>query len=489
MSVRRHLAWVGIAQVLYLAMQFASSVVIARLLTPYELGVYTVALATAGLISLFQEFGLYGFVVREPEMSPELVKTIFTINAGLSFLLAGLIAAASTLGSLILHERGVREVLLVIAITPILNAFYFIPETRLQRAARFKALSIISMLRTFAAQALAVWLAFQGYSYMSLAYSQVFGAALSLITYNLVGREFVVLRPALRDWRRVTSYGLHMLAISGVSSATDRLTDFVLAKVAGLAALGLYSRATNLNNLLWENVHLVSGKVVFVDLAESKRNGQPLGPTYIRINDINTVLLWPAFLGLAITSGPFIRLVYGERWVAAAHPLALISLASMVYVSLSMTWDIFVLGGRTGQQARLESVRSAFTAVAFTVGSLFGLTGAAASRLVSAVFTNELYRPSISAVTGTRLADFAAIYARNAFITAGAVFPAAAVMAYHHGSERTPLPAVLGGIAIGVIVWVLLLFTLDHPLSNELAQATQRLLRLSGVRAEKRART
>ena len=467
MSVRRHLVWVGLGQVLYLLMQFGSSVVVARLLGPYEMGVYAVALATVSLISVFQSFGLFGFIVREPDMSASLQASAFTVNTILSLILAALIALASMFGGAFLHEAGVRRVMLLLALSPIISCLQFLPEANLERTAQFKTLSIIGTLKTLISQGLSVILAILGQSYMSLAYGQLAAAVFGLIALNLAGRQFVSFRFGFAELRRVSRFGAQMMAISGVTTAGDRATDFILARMLGLSALGLYSRASNLNNLVWENIHLVTGRVLFVDLSRQKREGKSLRESYIRINDINTVILWPAFLGLAIVSGPFIRVVYGEKWVAAAHPLCLLALSSAVYISLSMSWEMFVLDGRTGEQTRIEYKRSLFSVIVFSLGCALSLTAAAASRVISAVFTNLLYRPHMRQITNTKRGDFTLIYLRNAFITLGAVAPSAALMAAYRSSERTPLPYILTTIFFGIILWLVLITLTRHPLRLE----------------------
>ena len=211
-----------------------------------------------------------------------------------------------------------------------------------------------------------------------------------------------------------------------------------------------------------------------MDLAAQKRAGTSLRDSYMRINDINTVLLWPAFAGLAIVSGPFILAVYGAKWVSAAHPLCLITIGSMIYVSMSMSWDLFVIDGRTGAQTRIEYIRMLLSLVLFFIGSLFSISAAAASRVVLAVITNELYRPHMNEITDTKRSDFWRIFARNGLISLGAITPSAIVMGAYHASERAPLPYVGASIVSGMIAWLLLLVATKHPLRYEIHNLLRR---------------
>jgi O-antigen/teichoic acid export membrane protein len=303
-----------------------------------------------------------------------------------------------------------------------------------------------------------------------MAFAQVAAAVLTAIIYNVLGRRHVRFQFALVEWRRILSFGLNMLAISGVNAIASRASDFLLGRLLGLAALGLYSRASSLNNLLWDNIHVVIGRVIFVDLAAQRRSGVSLRRSYIRIVDILTALLWPAFAGLAVVAGPFIFAVYGPKWVSVAHPLVMLALASMVLVAITMTWEVFVVSQETGRQARIEFVRTGAGLALFTAGCLISLTMAAAARLGDAMFSVLLYRRHLDRMTQTRTRDFIPIYLRSGVLTAAAVAPAGAVMARYGFSERAPLALVILGMGLGLGAWVGLIFATRHPLATEIAR-------------------
>ncbi len=477
MSYKRRLAWMGLSQACVFGVQFLGSVIVARLLTPYDMGVYAIAIAITGVLSILQAFGLNGFIVREPELGAPVTRSVFTINLLLSIALSGLIAGLSPLGGRLLHEDGVRRVMLLLAALPLLGALEFLPATQLERAADFKAIALISTGRIATSQLVTVGLAFEGYSFMSPAFGQIAGAMFSVLAYTLVGRRHVSLRIGFREWRRVLAFGLNMLAISGVNTIAGRLSEALLGRLLGLSALGLYSRASSLNNLVWDNIHMVIGRVVFVDLAAQKRSGASLRATYLTLVEVLTALLWPALAGLAIVSGPFIRLVYGQRWVAAAHPLAMLSIAAILLVAISMTWELFVVSGETAKQARLEIVRAGAGLLMFATGCLFNLTAAAAGRIGDAAFSIWLYRPHLDRMTQTHTSDFVVIYARSAALTVLTVAPAGLVMLWHSGSERTPLTLLGPAIGLGGLMWMLALYRMRHPLAVEaLSLARQRFV-------------
>jgi O-antigen/teichoic acid export membrane protein len=470
MSVRRSVVWMLASQGGLLVLQFGGSMALARLLTPYEMGVYAVAAAIVGIITIIQAFGLTLLIVREAEISADLLATAFTINALLAAGLALAVVGLSEFGGALLREPGVRNVMLVLAPIPLIGIFELLPSAHLERAMQFRTLGVIGLLRSVASTGVTLALAFAGFSYMSIAWGAMAGAVTSAAANMVAGHQYVSFPFGFTAWRRVLRFGVSQIAVQGVQVVAQKLSELLLGRLLGLSALGLYGRASSLNWLLWYNIHMLIGRVVMVDLARQRRLGHSLRDRYLRTLELLMGLLWPGYAGLAILAGPFIRVVYGSRWVAAAAPLAALSVSAMLLVSLAMTWEMFIVCNETGRQARFEFIRAAVGVVLFAGGCFVGLTAAAATRIVEALFAVALYRPHMERMTETRWADYAPRYRRNAIVTVAACGPAFALMMVYHWSSQAPLGLVVGAVAAGVGTWLVALRATGHPLSEEIAK-------------------
>lgn len=477
MSARRSVAWMAAAQGSYFALQFGGSIILARLLSPHDMGVFAIALAMVALLALVQAFGLGSLIVRETRLEPSLAATAFTINALLGLLLAAAISGLGLFGAALLHEDGVRRVLLVLALQPLIAIVEFLPASRLEREGDFKTLALVKTVRSALATTITVLLAFRGFSYMSLAWGQLAGAAFNALALSILAARHVSFRVSLKEWRAVSRFGGQMLAISGVNNLADRLAEILLGRIIDLAALGLYSRASSMFNLLWNNIHIVMARILLVDFADLARRGIPLRERYLRVVALMTAILWPGFAGLAILSGPFIQIVYGPQWIGAALPLTMLSIAGMVLVSITMTWQVFVVSKETDRQAKIEFVRSGVGLALFTAGSFVSLSTAAASKIGDALFSYFLYRPHLERMTGASRADLVPIYRSSALATLAAIAPAMMLMAVFRGSPTTPAPYIGMVVVLGVGLWLVALRRLRHPLHDEISKAARRLAR------------
>jgi O-antigen/teichoic acid export membrane protein len=475
LSLKRSLAWMALAQGCSLVMQFAASVVLARYLTPYETGIYAVALAMVGILALMQALGLHSLIVREENLTQDIRTTVFTLNVCISLLLSLSIAAISLFGGSFLNDKGVQETILALAVTPLFGIFSFLPGAELERGGNFQTLALVGIASNVAGTIATITLAIHGFSYMSIAYAQWVTVGAQALILNIVAYRYASYRFGYKAWRRVGQFGLQIFAVSSVTSLSMRISDIMLGRLLGLGALGIYNRASGLNGLIWNNIHLVIARVVLVDFAALHRRGIPLRDRYLRTLEIMTATLWPAFAGLAVFARPFIMTVYGEKWLPAALPLMLLATASMIKVGISMTWEVFAVMGEVRAQTRIVCTRVALSLPIFLAGCTISINAAAVAAVVEACLAFLLYAPHLNRMTKTSLADFLPIYARSALLTILAVTPAALIMVSFRMSADVPHSFEGGAVVAGLILWTCGLLVLRHPLAEEMRVTLHRL--------------
>jgi O-antigen/teichoic acid export membrane protein len=481
MSIRRSLVWTAGGQLVLFIVQFGSQVVLSRILTPYEVGISAIAFTISGLLNIMQTFGLRNLVIRERELPPSMVETAFTMNLILAALVSSLIFFGAHFGQALYHEKGVERVLALIAIIPLLNVFELRPSAMLQRSMKFGPIAVASVAKTVVASSVTVSMALLGFSYMSIVYGAIAGAVSSLAIFMLLGRSHLQLTLSLKHWRYVTRFGMHMLAINGVNGIATRLVDLIIGHTLGLAVLGLFSRASALNNVLWENIHSVFTRVVFSSFANERRATGSLRKSYLRTVETITALLWPAFIGLAILAGPAVHLLYGEKWMGAAPVLQMFAIAAALATSTTMAWEVFVICERTGEQAKFEFVRSGLTVLATVIGAPFGARAASCARIVDSLVAFGIYRRPLSQMTETRLVDLIPIYRRSLMLTAVAVLPAVVAMVIYHWRGDAPLPYVFLSVGVGAAGWFAAIMFTGHPLAEEITLVWRKVCRWAGI--------
>ena len=454
---------------------FGGMMVIARLLSPIEVGINAIAVAGLGVVQIIATMGLAGYIIRDTDLQPATLDLTFSVNGVLAVILSALLLVLSMASKPLLGDVRAGAVLRILALTPLINVFAFRASAMLQREMRFKAFGLITAGMTIVSTLLTVGLAWVGQSYMSAAYGGVGGAIFGAIAFNLVAPQHASLRITFQGWRAVAQFGLQIMSISGLATLATRLSDLILGRVLGIAALGIYSRASMTSSMIFENVYGTTTRVAFTKLARDYRETGELRPTFLRAIGLILAFMWPLEIGLAILSPPAIYLFYGEKWLGAALPLSLLLIAQAVVLSYGMNWELFVLRNETAKQSRLEFIRTLCGFAIFTIGCQFGLAGAALGKVGDASTGYFLYRNHVRNLAELRGNELGIVFARSALLTVIATAPALILMIAYRWDPRTPLPLVTGAVMSGMMLWLIALVAMRHPLAEEGARVAARI--------------
>lgn len=476
MSVRKSLAWSYGSQAFTFIVMFGSSIVVARLLSPREVGVYAIAMAAAGILAVFTSFSIQTYIIREGQLTQDLLRSVYSVNLLMNLLLALLTATAGLVELFVFNQPDIGAVLLLAALGPILGIFEFVPSALYQREMNYGVLSRVGMVRTVLNSATVVSCAYGGLGSLSPAIGPLVAGVFSVVYYNIRRRKDVVFRPTRQRLKPIIIFGFQMMSIGGVAQIAQRATDIILGSMLGLTALGMYSRASNLSGMIFSNVYGQATGVIFVKLSNDLRDKGTVHETFVQSMKLITCIMWPLLIGVAILSRPMIHILYGDKWLDAALPLSLLMVAQFVVLGFGMNWELFVLRRETALQTRYEMLRAIATLVVVTIGCLFSIAGAAAGRVAEAILGYFLYRPHMDRMAGTTKGELERVYAESFLLMAVAVAPALALMLFCGWAADTSPLLIFAAVGLGIGAWFAIMVVRRHPAVDEM----QRMV--SGIR-------
>ena len=70
--------------------QFVSSVIIARILTPAEIGIFSIAVLMSGLAGTVRDFGVTQYLIQEKELTQEKIRAAMALSIVVGWCLAAM---------------------------------------------------------------------------------------------------------------------------------------------------------------------------------------------------------------------------------------------------------------------------------------------------------------------------------------------------------------------------------------------------------------
>ena len=468
MSVRGAAAWAMGGQYLSFAMQFATSVVISRFfLSPAEVGLFSIGLAAALLVAILQDFGLSRYISGLPRLDSAEIARCSSVALVFSLGIVAVIAALAWPLARLYDYPTLAPILLIIAGSYLFLPLAVVPMALMARSMQFHGHFAVNVGSAAVQGGVAVALAAAGYSSFALAWATVSSAA----TRALIAQ---FLRPAipwplrLEGIRPVLSFGARSSTLYLTGALGTRTPDLIVGKLLNVAAVGLYSRAVSLSDQFRTLISGAIGSVFYPAFARIRDRGEPLGPAYLRVCAGYSAVIWPGMAGLALAAEPIVRLLYGDAWIRTAPLLSMISITEIMLISLPLVSDLPILLGRLNRLLAYNIIDTALSIALLALGCLWGVEGAAASRLVYGVLWLLLYTRFMHGLVRFDARAMLGIYARSAAATLAAIAPLTLCYLFWAPPSQLNFGPLLGATVAGGLAWLAMLAVLRHPALDDL---------------------
>ncbi|WP_296679704.1 oligosaccharide flippase family protein [Novosphingobium sp.] len=472
MSIRRAAVWSLASQYSSFAVQFATSVIISRLyLLPADVGLFSIALAAAMMFAIFQDLGISRFVSGQPDMRTDSVRDYAAVSVAIGWLVALLVALLAIPLARFYDQPRLAGVLWIIAAGYAISPFATVPAALLTRAMNFRALFLANAGSALTGGAVSVLCAAQGLGPASLAWGML-AIALSRLFIVIVQRPVWPRRPRnFAAVRPMISFGSSSAVISLSGAIGMRSQDLIVGRLLGIAATGLFTRATALAGQLSTLMVGAINAVFYPAFARKRDQGEDLGPPYMHLVSCNTALTWPALLGLALAAEPLVLTLYGPNWAQVAALLRWTALGEMFFVAIPLQMDIPILLGRIRPLVWINLLDTAMTVAILTLCAFYGVEAAAFSRILYGAVWFLIYAVYLHRLLSIRVRTMAATYGKSAVcaVAAGAPLYAAMHSGLYHAEQG--LMPIIGLACAGVVCWLAALAALRHPAWSEICLA------------------
>ncbi len=442
------------------------TVVLARLLTPADYGLFAIALAVQLVGQRAAELGLPAALVQMEEKPPPRLQAAVS---GVLLLTSGTLTAILLLAAFAVAPAfGGSRTLEVVAISCCAIPFYAaraIPMVLMEREMRFGPVAIVETADTLAFNGFALAGALAGLGAFSLAGAVPAGGLAGGITAWAIQPFARRPRFDIDPVRPLAGFGVRVSILQGVALMKELGFVALLAAVGGTSVAGFYGMAKRLFSFPIALTSAV-GRVSFPALARDRERRPE------RAAQIMTLTAITAGLPLALVAGtaqPLISVLLGSEWLPTTDIILIGSVGLMITASALSTMMSYALAearpnptiAATAAEATVQfmlaialvgTLHETAVGIAITVGS-------ATSLLVLAITTDRRLRRALISV------------ARATLIAAAAAGAAQAL------NLSNDVAGLITGLATVSVVWLALGGLLARPELRELLSLARPVLR------------
>ena len=470
-TVRVALAFSLTERYVLILMALGSNVLLARLLTPEQIGIFSVSLAVIAVAQVFRDFGVGSYLIQEKNLTELHVRTAFGVTLLIGATLFVSVWLGASWAANVYDEPRLISTLRVCSFNFLVLPFCTVSLALLRREMKFGHLAVVNVTATAAGLLVTLACVFRGMGEVSMAIgSVVTNVCTGLGSWAAHSRRAVFL-PSLREWRAVARFGGQSSLSGVITSVSMDANDLFVAKILSFQEAALLSRAQGLMSMLNRDVMAAVRGVALPAFAAAHRAGEDVASQHQRSIASFSVIAWPFYGLLALYSLEALRLLYGPQWDAARPALAVFCAAGAVMAVTGLSPTLLVAVGRIDLVFRFDLVMQPLR-LALIVGAALvykDILACAIALFVVACISVPVFRWMRGIALPAHKSRIISTLGSSFVVVFVSLLPALlqSGLAGIWRTDPLPLFSILPILAITVVLWSATAIAVKHPLTNE----------------------
>ncbi|ADX75030.1 membrane protein involved in the export of O-antigen and teichoic acid [Pseudarthrobacter phenanthrenivorans Sphe3] len=404
-AVRRGAVWTAGSTVLLRLGNIALMAVVARIVSPRELGIFTLAVTVHAVIVSVAELGVASSIARSDLDFDRIAPTVASISIVSSFLMAAPMFIFADSIAAVLGTAAAGPALKILAVGVALIGPFAVPGAQLQRDFRQHVIFWASAIAFVPGSATLVLLALQGSGPEAFAWSRIVGqVVMGVVILAATGRPLV---PRLNKsmMRPLLAFGLPLAGANLLSQVLLNADYLFIGPMLGAAELGIYFLAFSI--AMWPTAvigSMLNGLVLPAISAVRRDGGDMAGAVTLGLRTV-ALIAFPLAAFLSVFSLELVKTIYGPAWLPAAPVLSVLAIYGAVSVVGLFLANVIIASGRTGVLLGVQLCALAVLLPGLPAAiHLGGIQGAALMHVIVVVaVTSPVYVVALRRSTGLRI--------------------------------------------------------------------------------------
>lgn len=294
-----------------------SVVLVARLLTPEEIGVFVIASSLTLIASEVRLLGINAYIVRERDLTQEKVSKCIGLAMLVSYSFAFALIAGASLLSDYYNNEHLQFLLLFLSVGFFAVPFIASTSAMLTKDYKIKQVLLIQNVGPLLGLVVTVALIQGDFSFYSLAVGQSVTALTTLCVSYIVRPSTMSWVPCFTDLKEVTRVGIYSSGTLMIQKLHTVVPDLFLGRTMGPAFTAIFSRAMGLQIFIQDILMTGISGIALPYLAKNSKDKSGLITAYFKAASLVNCFVLPPLVCAIVLSESLIFVMFGEQWGGA----------------------------------------------------------------------------------------------------------------------------------------------------------------------------
>lgn len=352
---------------------FTVFVILARLLSPREIGIFALAVAFVEVSRVIAIQGMVQNIPRAKELTPGLADTVFWTNFAMSVVVAFAVLGLSPIIMDAIDQPEAAGPLQALGFVLPIAALGATHMSLRLREFGHKSLALRSVVGGTIGGGAAIAAAFAGWGIWSLVVqrfvTESLNALAAWLSYRWVpGRGF-----SMKQLRAIWGFGFNMAATQILGLLPRRVLDLMIGTMIGAAAVGVYRTAGRTTELVAGGTIRPFTTVALQTLSRLQTDTKEMTKAFRWLVSRSAMLTIPAMVGFGVLAPDAVPAIYGEKWRDAGVLAQTFACLGVTYSISSFASPLLMALGRGATLRSLAFGQLIATVVVAALTAPFGI--------------------------------------------------------------------------------------------------------------------
>lgn len=383
--------------------QIVLQIVLARLLSPDDYGVYAVLAAAIALLGIMIEGGLSSALIQGKDVDEDDYSTVFWFNIALSTVVIVSLFLLAPVFSLFFNMPNLCEPLRVASVSLFFLGYNSLIAAKYMKALDFRAIFLRTLLALLLSGIVGVLLALGGFGVWALVWQQLLYQFVVFVYFVFRSRWHPAFVFRYKRLSELFSFGWKICLSSLLRSGYDSFLDLMLGKCMDSSSLGFYNRGRKFAQVASSVVDDPIKTVLFPAFSTKQEHTKEI------IGALRNIVLVYAFIALPVLftavffGEDIIVLLLSEAWRESAVYFQICCISYIAFALSTPSLALFNAIGKSEIPMILEAIRLCLTIIGLFTMTSFGLNN---TSLIAAVTAISLFASLLVMIPNYRILDY-----------------------------------------------------------------------------------
>ncbi len=374
--------WVGVSRFGGQMISWSVTILLIRILSPYDYGLMGMALAYKQFIIIFFDLSIGEAVLQKKDLSETDIYTAVWVCVTFAIILYIATWFMAVAWARFFSNNELIPIVRFLGISLIVLSINEIPNRLLAKEFEFKKRSFFQVSASMLCLMTSLILALMGHGVWSLVIGEVV-RDVSLTSFILVYLKWVPkFKFSFDSAAQLLRYGLPVTGFYIFNYISSKSDSIIIGRLLGQTVLGYYTVALSVSKIPVQRGIQIIQQVLFPLFSEIQDDTDACGWYFYKIIYIISVFFFPVFMGMFSVSEEIIVLILSPKWLPALWTFKLLCIVGLMMSFTGIFMVILKSRGKTGKVFQYSILTALLFPITHYISSQFGLTAVAVGWIV-----------------------------------------------------------------------------------------------------------